>query len=83
MIQELKKNYQVKFKQLCKEFLSVHKGQTFLKKHTRLVDDLLLHLLKSLSIESHISLVAVGGYGREELYPLFRHRHTHTYTRKS
>ena len=69
MIQELKKNYQVKFKQLCKDFLSVHKGQTFLKKHTRLVDDLLLHLLKSLSIESHISLVAVGGYGREELYP--------------
>lgn len=69
MIQELKKNYQAKFKRLCKEFLSVHKGQAFLTKHTRLVDGLLVNLSKSLSIESHILLVAVGGYGRKELYP--------------
>ena len=69
MIQELKKNYQAKFDQLCKDFLTKYNGHSFLKNHTRLVDALLLDLSTSLNLAGNISLVAVGGYGRQELFP--------------
>lgn len=40
-----------------------------LKKHSRLVDDLLRDLWQHAAMPASVSLVAVGGYGRGELFP--------------
>ncbi len=66
---QLKKMYQEKFHNLCEKFLENHNSKAYLKKQTQLVDKLLVKIWKSLSISENISLVAVGGYGRKELFP--------------
>ncbi|MGJ8620864.1 MAG: [protein-PII] uridylyltransferase [Methylophilaceae bacterium] len=40
-----------------------------LKQHTKLLDKLLQDVWKSSSLSDEISLIAVGGYGRQELFP--------------
>ncbi|MDR3323950.1 MAG: [protein-PII] uridylyltransferase [Zoogloeaceae bacterium] len=41
----------------------------YLKGHVRLVDGVLMELWQSLALPPELALVAVGGYGRGELYP--------------
>lgn len=40
-----------------------------LKAHSQLIDHYLQHVWQQLDMPTHIALVAVGGYGRNELYP--------------
>ena len=68
-IQKLKETLQQKSQTLGKKFLSNHQSQIFLSKHTRLVDDSLKKLWNARDIKGDLCLVAVGGYGRSELFP--------------
>ena len=68
-IQKLKEIFQQKFQTLGKKFLSNHQSQIFLSKHTKLVDSVLIKLWNVRGLEANLCLVAVGGYGRSELFP--------------
>jgi len=68
-LSQLKKLYQERFNYLCEKFLKNHNSQAYLRKQTHLVDQLLISLWQSLPISKDIVLVAVGGYGRKELFP--------------
>jgi len=54
---------------LEQSFLSSKNVSNLLKKHTKLLDDLLIDVWKYAALSHDISLIAVGGYGREELFP--------------
>ena len=54
---------------LEQSFLKNHKAGYLLAAHSRLIDRYLRHVWQLLSMPDHIALVAVGGYGRGELYP--------------
>ena len=68
-LSQFKKLYQEKFNHYCKKFLENHNSQAYLKKQTLLVDQLIVNVWQSLPISKKIALVAVGGYGRKELFP--------------
>jgi len=68
-LSQLKKLYQTKFQDHCKKFLENHNSQAYLRKQTLLVDSLIINIWQNLYIDKNIVLVAVGGYGREELFP--------------
>ena len=54
---------------LEQNFLQHGKAASLLSAHSRLIDRYLHHVWQQLSMPDHIALVAVGGYGRGELYP--------------
>ena len=68
-LSQLKKSYQGKFNYHCEAFLESHNSQAYLSKQTLLVDQLIVNVWQRLSISKDIALVAVGGYGRKELFP--------------
>ena len=68
-LSQRKKLYLEKFNCYCKKFQKNHNSQAYLKNQTLLVDQLMLSVWQSLPISKNIALVAVGGYGRRELFP--------------
>jgi len=54
---------------LQQDYLEHGKAQHLLHAHARLVDSHLLEVWQMLALPAELALVAVGGYGREELYP--------------
>jgi [protein-PII] uridylyltransferase len=54
---------------LEQSFLKNRKAAHLLSAHSRLIDRYLQHVWQLLSMPDTIALVAVGGYGRGELYP--------------
>ena len=64
-----KKVYQRKFQDLCDQFIKKTNGSQFLKKHTEIVDNLLINLWINSNVSKKNTLIAVGGYGRNELFP--------------
>ena len=64
-----KKGYQRQFQALCNQFIKKANASLFLKKHTKLVDTLLIKLWINNDVSKKNTLIAVGGYGRNELFP--------------
>ena len=64
-----KKGYQRKFHALCDQFIKKTNSLLFLKKHTEIVDNLLIRSWIDSNISKKNTLIAVGGYGRNELFP--------------
>jgi [protein-PII] uridylyltransferase len=64
-----KKSYQRKFQDLCDQFIKKNNSLLFLKKHTEIVDNLLIKLWTDSNVSEKNTLIAVGGYGRNELFP--------------
>src|SRR5450759_1811380 len=54
---------------LEQNFLHHGKAASLLSAHSRLIDRYLHHVWQQISMPDHIALIAVGGYGRGELYP--------------
>ncbi len=54
---------------LEQSYLEKGKAAPLLKAHCRLIDQYLQQVWQQLDMPEHIALVAVGGYGRGELYP--------------
>ncbi len=50
-------------------YLAQPRPNHYLRAHARLVDDLLRKVWQLLALPRELTLVAVGGYGRNELYP--------------
>ena len=69
MIQEIKKKYQEDFNNINEKFLKTHNSQSYTRKHSKIIDKHLIVLWQNLKLPSEISLIAVGGFGREELFP--------------
>ena len=68
-INQEKKRYQTEFDACCQKFLQDHHSPRFLTKHSNLVDGLLQRVWLKNNLTDNISLIAVGGYGRQELFP--------------
>ena len=69
MIQAIKRQYQEDFERINKKFLESHNSQSYTTIHSRIIDEHLKSLWANCNIPGEISLIAVGGYGREELFP--------------
>lgn len=54
---------------LEQNFLTSKNDASLLKKHSKLTDNLLQSVWQHTKIDKEISLIAVGGYGRQELFP--------------
>lgn len=65
----LKNLYVKTFNSLKQKFLEKHDSSNFLKKNANLCDQVLKEIWKTSEIGDKFCLVAVGGYGRRELYP--------------
>ena len=68
-IKNLKSAYQNELKRLGESFLERHQSPLFLSKHTELVDRHLATIWSACGLDESLCLVAVGGYGRKELFP--------------
>ncbi|MGE5027309.1 MAG: [protein-PII] uridylyltransferase [Betaproteobacteria bacterium] len=55
--------------ELRQAYLGSNAAATLLRNHSRLVDGLLQAVWQQMSLPVSIALVAVGGYGRKQLYP--------------
>ena len=68
----LKKKYKQKRDTLFNELISSNDGFKFNNHHTKLVDSIVREIVESINQKYHVedfSLIAVGGYGREDLSP--------------
>ena len=54
---------------LCDDFFQQKNTRKLLKQQSKLVDDVLRQIWLQFELSSSVSLVAVGGYGRGELFP--------------
>ena len=64
-----RKRYKEKFKAICQKFLKTRNSSYFLKTHSKAIDFLIKKLWIDTIRSNNISLIATGGYGREELFP--------------
>jgi len=70
--QELKKKYQIARDKLFDTLINNNDGVQFNKNHTLLVDQIVKELVEEIQNQfpvTNFSLIAVGGYGRQDLSP--------------
>ena len=66
---ELRRELAQSRRALFDAFLDNHQTRRLLTRHCRLVDRILTELWRAAGVKDRAALVAVGGYGRGELYP--------------
>jgi len=66
---EERERYKDKFKVICHKFLKNRNSSYFLKTHSNAVDILIMKLWADTIKLNNMSLIAVGGYARQELFP--------------
>ena len=54
---------------LRQRYLSSGNGAALVRGHSQLLDDILRHVWREMSLPNSIALLAVGGYGRQQLFP--------------
>ena len=69
MIQLIKEKYQHDFQKINQKFLRIHNSQSYTAAHSTIIDNTLINLWEDIGIHKEVSLIAVGGYGRAELFP--------------
>ena len=68
-LKTLKNSYIKSFDLLKQKFLEKHDSSNFLKKNANLCDQVIKQIWETSAVGDKFCLVAVGGYGRRELYP--------------
>ena len=68
-ILNLKKEITLNESNLIKVFLKKRDSQSYLNNHSLLIDKTLKEVWKQLEFKNSASLIACGGYGRQELFP--------------
>lgn len=62
-------NFKTQSEQLAERFLSNGRVTTYLKGHAAAADECIRELAKTEELGDEIAIVAIGGYGRKELFP--------------
>ena len=68
-ILHLKKEIALNESNLIKVFLKKRDSESYLINHSLLIDKVLKKLWEQLKLKNTASLIACGGYGRQELFP--------------
>ncbi|MGB4467952.1 MAG: [protein-PII] uridylyltransferase [Azovibrio sp.] len=68
-VKPLRENLKTRRKELACRYQQDLDAATYLEQHCQLVDTTLIALWNALDLPAELALVAVGGYGRAELYP--------------
>ncbi len=71
MHQQKLSHYLTQKEQLNQRFLANQCGAlTYVKIHSQLIDEFILSIIEDINLpKNHVTLLAVGGYGRQESYP--------------
>ncbi len=64
-----RQQYQQNMVYLKESFFNKPNTNQLFKQHTQMIDTMLFSLWKHANVDEHYSLIAVGGYGREQMYP--------------
>jgi [protein-PII] uridylyltransferase len=68
-VKTLRENLKAARRKLAEEYEETRDAQSYLRQHVRLVDEVLVALWDGFSLGTEAALLAVGGFGRGELYP--------------
>src|SRR5512143_2256770 len=66
---EIRDSLRAARRKLREEYLATPQPARYLRAHSRIVDEHLRRTWLTLELPADLALVAVGGYGRAELYP--------------
>jgi UTP:GlnB (protein PII) uridylyltransferase len=73
LTQALRKQLAQERSALLEQYQSHRDPQRYLSQHSQLVDSVLQQLWQHAGLGEQASMIAVGGYGRGQLFPSFRH----------
>lgn len=68
-ISEIINNFKETRQQLANDFAETNDADKYLLEHSRAADQAVREILKLKELSSRISVVAIGGFGREQLFP--------------
>jgi [protein-PII] uridylyltransferase len=64
-----RESLQLARQQIAEAYLAHPQAKTLLQQHTRILDQLLKDIWRAYALPGSVSLVAVGGYGRGDMFP--------------